>query len=275
MSKKNLTCFLFWSVVFFQIFVNSSSAQINNPRYFNERFVISDIQKIDAAQMTYARTVGANNFAILLFLDQLGLIDKLPILGSRRGYHFEMRGYDFEMNKIDSSTSGGGPQYYLTATPHIYGKTGIRSFYIDQTGDLRGADKKGKAATITDPRIDACSFNSGKECVLLDMRKILGAQITFFGGASSFNYGNFEQLSAANLINPNLATRISNGYRYTITTSFSNTNGTIRAGFEAFAVPQEYGVTGIKSYYIDRTGFLRGADKNGLPADKNDPLITN
>ncbi len=43
--------------------------------------------------------------------------------------------------------------FALTATPAEYGKTGRRSFYLDSFGTLRGSDKQGAVATVTDPRI--------------------------------------------------------------------------------------------------------------------------
>jgi hypothetical protein len=34
-----------------------------------------------------------------------------------------------------------------------------------------------------------------------------------------------------------------------------------------------YGEMGIRSFYIDTSGIVRGADKNGAPADVNDPPV--
>jgi hypothetical protein len=44
-------------------------------------------------------------------------------------------------------------RYELAATPAEYGKTGRRSFFLDSSGILRGADKQGVVADLTDPRI--------------------------------------------------------------------------------------------------------------------------
>lgn len=51
----------------------------------------------------------------------------------------------------DEASQGAG--FQLAATPDQYGKTGRRSFYLDSTGVLRGADKKGAVATSTDPPV--------------------------------------------------------------------------------------------------------------------------
>ena len=42
-------------------------------------------------------------------------------------------------------------------------------------------------------------------------------------------------------------------------------------GFEATAVPNKYGVTGKRSFYLDQTNVLRGGDKAGAPATASDP----
>jgi hypothetical protein len=56
-------------------------------------------------------------------------------------------GYKFEVNLL-------GDKFTATATPKTYGKTGRRSFFIDETGEVRGADHKGQPATADDPPID-------------------------------------------------------------------------------------------------------------------------
>lgn len=45
-------------------------------------------------------------------------------------------------------------KFEATATPKNYGKTGRRSFYVDQTGQTRAADHKGKPASSDDPPVD-------------------------------------------------------------------------------------------------------------------------
>ena len=43
--------------------------------------------------------------------------------------------------------------------------------------------------------------------------------------------------------------------------------------FKIWAVPQVYGTTAIRSFFIDQTGVFRGGDKNGGEANQNDPPI--
>jgi hypothetical protein len=266
MSKKNLACFLFWSVVFSQIIISSSPAQTYNPRYFNERFVIKSVQMIHSAQMTYNATAGYGLYASLEVLGQMNLIDEILASGNKHGYHFEI-------HKTNASVSNPS-QFYLTATPLRYGKTGIRSFYIDQNGEMRGANRKGEPAAANDPLIDSCSLYGNEKCVIMDLRIIHTLQLTYQTTAGNNNFGSFNELRAAfNVINQSLASGATHGYRFTLITV--NQTATTPAFFKVSAVPEQYGVTGTRSFYVDVTGVICGADKNGVPADENDPPVTN
>src|SRR5437868_11555658 len=45
------------------------------------------------------------------------------------------------------------------------------------------------------------------------------------------------------------------------------------AGYRANAVPQRYGGTGRRSFFVDQSGVIRAADHQGGPANENDPPI--
>ena len=88
--------------------------------------------------------------------DAASLVDADLAAGEKGGYKFRYR--------IASSSAADTPDeqnklaaYELAATPTDYGKTGKRSFFLDSTGALRGADKQGAVADSSDPRIDAGS----------------------------------------------------------------------------------------------------------------------
>jgi hypothetical protein len=59
----------------------------------------------------------------------------------------ELDGYDIEV-------FASGDKFEATATPTGYPKLGRKSFYIDQTGSLRGGDTGGKPATESTPIIE-------------------------------------------------------------------------------------------------------------------------
>jgi hypothetical protein len=48
----------------------------------------------------------------------------------------------------------GGDKFEATATPKTYGKSGRRSFFIDEKGTVHGADRKGQPANADDPPVD-------------------------------------------------------------------------------------------------------------------------
>ncbi|HEX8926464.1 MAG TPA: hypothetical protein VF786_11755 [Terriglobales bacterium] len=53
------------------------------------------------------------------------------------------------------SQDAGGPRYSLTAEPLQHGVTGVRSFYLDQSGVLR-CTKEARAATSNDSPLPDC-----------------------------------------------------------------------------------------------------------------------
>lgn len=56
-------------------------------------------------------------------------------------------GYKIELN-------AAGDHFEANATPKAYGKTGRRSFFINEEGAVRGADHKGERATADDPPVN-------------------------------------------------------------------------------------------------------------------------
>jgi hypothetical protein len=63
-------------------------------------------------------------------------------------------GYVFALHIVPPKEKDGAPSFYVTATPEEYGRSGKWSFYLDEAGELHGADKQGAAATAGDPKID-------------------------------------------------------------------------------------------------------------------------
>ncbi|MCY7376443.1 MAG: DUF2950 family protein [Pyrinomonadaceae bacterium] len=103
------------------------------------------------------------------------------------------------------------------------------------------------------------------------MRVLHSAQVTYSATTGNGNYGSLSQLRAVYLINELLARGYANGYNFTITTVARTNNN--EASFNVSAVPQIYGTTGIRSFYIDTSGVIYGADKHGEPANADDPPI--
>jgi hypothetical protein len=83
----------------------------------------------------------------------------------------------------------------------------------------------------------------------------------------------------AGLLSAELSSGLSGGYRfrYSIVPAPAEGSESDRdkaAGFALAATPVEYGPAGRRSFYLDATGVLRGADKHGAVATADDPQIT-
>lgn len=82
-----------------------------------------------------------------------GLVDADLAAGTKDGYTF--RYSILASGKSGSNDYSQADSYSLAALPMSYGTSGRRSFYLDSTGTLRGADKKGSVATVLDPKLGA------------------------------------------------------------------------------------------------------------------------
>ena len=263
MSKKRRIFFLLLSAIFFQLLFNDS-AKANNSRRDNERFVIKALQTIHAAQMTYQATVGNGDYGSNLDLLEVGFIDSVLADGNKHEYYF--------MFFYSRRTATAPSRFYVTATPQQYNKNGKTSFYIDESGEIRGANKGGWLATKTDPIIDPCAEYEYEKCTIMALRTMHSAQVTYQATVGNENFGTFKQLYAANLLGQKMAGGLNHGYRFTFT--IAARTSAAPAFFKVSAVPEKYGITGVRSFYIAVDGVMRGADKKGKPADENDPPIS-
>lgn len=94
------------------------------------------------------------------------------------------------------------------------------------------------------------------------MQSIAGAQETFH--EKNKRYGSLEELRKAEMYYYP-ADEDTGGYRITLRVSTDD--------FSATAAPTQYGVTGRRSFYIDKTGTLRAGDHGGKAADATDPVV--
>jgi len=113
-------------------------------RAANEGAAQSSLRTLHAAEATYQATKGAGSFGTLSELAAEGLIDQKLATGTKSGYKFTVEVTTNEMNY---------PGFAVVGVPMTYGgveATGIRSFYVDETGVIRGGDKVGRPATKED-----------------------------------------------------------------------------------------------------------------------------
>jgi len=87
--------------------------------------------------------------------EKANLIEEELASGNRGGYVFVLTIVPAPKPKDAKEGASENPEFTftLTASPAEYGKTGKRSFYLDASGALRGADKQGAVATAEDPKV--------------------------------------------------------------------------------------------------------------------------
>ena len=107
----------------------------------NEAGAIMSLQKLFSAEATYQATEGNGDYGTLEELTKSGLVDYVMAEGHRYGYLFRIR--------REKRSSESQPSLEIVAVPQTYGRTGRLSFFIDETGVIRAANKKGAEATIT------------------------------------------------------------------------------------------------------------------------------
>ncbi len=127
----------------------------------SEDAAIADLRSVASALDTYRRAYGKlpDTLALLgpappngVSPEAASLLDADLAKGDKGGY---------TIRYTITPAAGGLPEeeanqaetFSLASSPKDYGKTGRRSFFLDSSGVLRGADKQGGVATSTDPRI--------------------------------------------------------------------------------------------------------------------------
>lgn len=78
--------------------------------------------------------------------DAAGLVDSDLAAGMKNGY-------SFRYVIVGGSGLGAPAKFALAGTPLTYGRTGHRSFFLDATGAIRGADHKGAVGTESDSKL--------------------------------------------------------------------------------------------------------------------------
>ncbi|MGI9164879.1 MAG: DUF3352 domain-containing protein [Pyrinomonadaceae bacterium] len=100
----------------------------------NEAIAQSALRMLASAESTYRATKGDGNY---------GTIDQLLEQNLMTKELLQQYGYKIEL-------SVAGSKFEASAVPLEYGKTGTMSFFVDETGVLRGADQGGGSATVAD-----------------------------------------------------------------------------------------------------------------------------
>lgn len=275
--KNNILLVKFFLAIIIVPFICSAAAAqpASSPRTFNEVHVLRSLMQIHGAQMTYSSTAGNGNFGSLQQLRQADLIDASLATGEKYGYTLIVS--TTAWIPWTPTTPGSPASFSVTATPRLYRKSGIRSFYIDIFAEFRGGDKNGQPATVNDALydFDLCTRGSipdNERCFVDVLRTLHGAEMTFQATAGNGNFGSLTQIRKMSLINQRTSSGSLRGYSFTISTTPRSMQEP--ATFRISAVPVVYGTTGIRSFFIDTSGVVYAADRNGGPADENDPPLS-
>ena len=114
-------------------------------RAANEGSAQSSLRTLHSAEATYQATRGQGKFGTLNELAAEGLIDAKLATGMKNGYVFTVE---------VTTTEEDYPGFTVVGVPETYRKTGVRSFYIDETGVIRAGDNHGAPSTKEDQPVD-------------------------------------------------------------------------------------------------------------------------
>ena len=81
---------------------------------------------------------------------------------------------------------------------------------------------------------------------------------------SGGEYGSLDQLIGKRYVNDPSSGKLT-GYRFEVQVK--------PAHFEITAVPEKFGVTGTRSFYVDESNVIHAADKKGAAATASDPEV--
>ena len=119
-------------------------------RAANEGATIQSIRTIHSGEATFQSLHG--KFATLDELGEAQLIRPELATGMRSGYKFRI-----DVSPRDVLRPDG---FAVVVTPVDYPMSGRRSFYLDETGVIRGGDLQGADAKKEDPPLNFSSYSS-------------------------------------------------------------------------------------------------------------------
>jgi type II secretory pathway pseudopilin PulG len=192
--------------------------------------------------------------------EQKGLAVAALVLGILSFFTFGLLGVGAIVGIVLSIKAMGR----VSREPWRYGGRGmaIAGLVLSITS-LASAVPIGIIAAIAIPNLMASYRAANEGSAIHSLRTISQAELAY---QSNFaKYGTLQELAANGLIDPNLGSGTRNGYTFTITLDSENPEG-----FEVTGVPLTYGKTGTRSFYVDETFVIRGADNYGGPSTKMD-----
>lgn len=117
-------------------------------RAANEGAAMTSLRTLMAAEATYQATTGEGKYGTLSELSAARLIDVKLASGTKSGYKFTI---ELTTDERDY------PGFSAVGVPISYGSTGIRSFFIDETGVIRAGDNSGGPSSKMDSPVGSDS----------------------------------------------------------------------------------------------------------------------
>jgi len=114
-------------------------------RAANEGAAMQSMRTIASAEQTFQSTAGRGEYGTLIDLWQANMISQELANGTKWGYQFKVQ--------VFKATGYSPARFTAVAVPTAYGSSGQRSFFIDESGVLRGEDSHGLEANRSSPPI--------------------------------------------------------------------------------------------------------------------------
>jgi len=134
---------------------------------------------------------------------------------------------------------------------------------------LVGGVPVGIIAAIAIPNLRASRMAANEGSAVGSLRQISQAQADY--KANLNRYATLEELGSEQLIDPNLASGVRHGYRFTL--ELKPADGMHPEGFELTAVPLTYRSSGRRSFFIDESLVVRATDNQGRRPSAFDPPL--
>lgn len=241
----------------------------------NEGRAMKTLRSLLSVETEFLLNGGTGEYADLNELHKRKLIDETVASGVKDGYRFTV--------VLKKSTLTSAPSIDLIARPLEYSKTGKRSFYLNESGvlltsDARNADPKdmrpfvgesARTSASSTSTLDPVRTTETESAAKVTLRTIYTAQISFRDRIGKGQYGTLRQLETEKLLDKTSAAASHNGYVFAVELRTSTDESP--AAFSITATPEKYGTTGKTSFFLDDSGVLRAADKDGAAADLSDP----
>jgi hypothetical protein len=188
--------------------------------------------------------------------------EKLRDLTKRYREIAKAGGADDEESDLDPTASNLDPFSDITTTPIFRDATGVHWESRAQAAGLRATFATFvKTTLVSGPRSKRRRESESAAIALL--QEIVVHEKAYRAKAGRF--GTLEDMAAAGVVGPDVLERIAkkeDGYDVRVVLTAE--------GYHATATPVEYGRWGRRSFFVDETAGLRGADKKGDPAGAGD-----